>query len=301
MLLLDKQTNDETILSQQQKQISNNSILSAPEGNERFPNSTTTPKGNERFPNSTTTPEGKNRLSPFDPNTADSIQLLQLGLKPFLVRNICRYRRAGGIYQSKEDFAQLYGLSLGEYRRLEPYIRIADEFRPASLFVKRKKFSGQDDQKEGGHKGLSHEKAVERDTLRYPRKLQPGETIDLATADTSLLKRVPGIGSYYARRIVDYRKRLGGFASVGQLDEIESFPEEAKDYLRIDGPSVQRLCINRLSLHELRRHPYINYYQARAITDYRRLHGPIRSMEELQLLPDFPEEAIRRLAPYIEF
>jgi nucleotidyltransferase/DNA polymerase involved in DNA repair len=54
-----------------------------------------------------------------------------------------------------------------------------------------------------------------------------------------------------------------------------------------------------IDANELRQHPYINYYQARAIVDYRRQHGPLKSLKELSLLPDFPDEAIRRLEPYV--
>jgi len=59
--------------------------------------------------------------------------------------------------------------------------------------------------------------------------------------------------------------------------------------------------VNRLTLNELKRHTYINFYQARAITDYRRLHGPIRSLDELRLSKDFSSEAISRLSPYVEY
>ncbi len=235
-------------------------------------------------------------LFSFDPNTADSTTLLQLGLKPFQVRNIYKYRNAGGFFQSKEAFAQLYGLTLGEYKRLEPYIHISDDYLPASQFVKSSRPSVTSGDRQ----------SVSRDTLNYPIKLKEGQTIDLATADTTLLKRVPGIGSYYAREIVRYRERLGGYASLSQLDDIDQFPEKAKAFLRIDSlPShqlpIHRLNVNKLSLTELRRHPYVNYYQARAITDYRRTHGPLKSLDELRLLPDFDERAIQRLAPYVEF
>ena len=47
----------------------------------------------------------------FDPNTADSTQLLRLGLQPWQVRNIYKYRAHGGVYQCKEDFAYVYGLT----------------------------------------------------------------------------------------------------------------------------------------------------------------------------------------------
>ena len=71
-------------------------------------------------------------LSPFDPNTADSTQLLRLGLQPWQVRNIYKYRAAGGIYRTKTDFARLYGLTVKQYRELEPYIRISADYLPAS-------------------------------------------------------------------------------------------------------------------------------------------------------------------------
>lgn len=48
-------------------------------------------------------------LFPFDPNTADSTQLLRLGLRPWQVRSIYKYRARGGVYRRPEDFARLYG------------------------------------------------------------------------------------------------------------------------------------------------------------------------------------------------
>ena len=61
------------------------------------------------------------------------------------------------------------------------------------------------------------------------------------------------------------------------------------------------LKINRLSLNDLKRHPYINYYMARAIVDYRRQQGPIHDLHDLSLLPEFPEDIIARLRPYVSY
>ena len=219
----------------------------------------------------------------FDPNTADSTQLLRLGLQPWQVRNIYKYRAAGGIYRKKEDFARLYGLTVKQYRELEPYIHISADYLPASTLIKEERRT----------------ERYERDTLRYPVKIAEGEHIDLNAADTSLYKKVPGVGSYYSRKIAEYGRRLGGFVSADQLDEIENFPSEAKKYFSVNASDVHQLNVNRLSLNELKRHPYINYYQAKAITDYRRLHGPLHSLDDLRLLPDFPAEAIKRLEPYV--
>ncbi len=218
---------------------------------------------------------------PFDPNTADSTQLLRLGLQPWQVRNIYKYRAHGGIYRSKKDFARTYGMTVKQYRELEPYITISKDYRPAStLFAK---------------------ETHERDTLRFPVKLKEGERVELNTLDTLQLRKVPGIGSYYAREIVRRGQRLGGYYSVDQLDEIDGFPQDAKKYFAVNTAAVHKLNINKLTLQQLRRHPYLNYYQAKAIADYRRLHGNIKSMDELRFCKDFTEAAISRLQHYVEY
>ena len=144
---------------------------------------------------------------------------------------------------------------------------------------------------------------IEHDSVvaHYQVKIKPGEHIVLNTADTTQLKMVPGIGSYFARKVVQYGQRLGGYVSVDQLDEIENFPLDAKDYLVIENAQPHKLNVNSLSLNDLKKHPYISFYQARTITDYRRLHGPLRSLQDLRLSKDFPPEAINRLIPYVTF
>ncbi|CCY66407.1 putative uncharacterized protein [Prevotella sp. CAG:1124] len=223
-------------------------------------------------------------LFAFDPNTADSTELLRLGLAPWQVRNIYKYRASGGIYRKPSDFARLYGLTVGQYKALEPYIRISPDYRPAA----------------GLAVAETHDMYV-RDTLRYPLKLKPGEHVSLNAADTSLLKRVPGIGSGFARAIVGYRERLGGYYSVSQLLEISGFPQSALPYFDIGTARCRRLNVNTATLSQLRRHPYIGFYRAKTIVDHRRLHGIIRSLSELGLYKDFTPEAVDRLSHYVEF
>ena len=232
----------------------------------------------------------------FDPNTADSTELLRLGLQPWQVRNIYRYRAKGGVYRKKEDFARLYGLTVKDYRRLEPYIRISEDYLPASTLV-----GGRGDINDRNYRDYSNYSTYKKDSLRYPVKIRKGEHVVLNIADTAMLRQVPGIGAYYAKEIVRYGKWLGGYVSVDQLDEIDNFPEEAKKYFVIEKSDPQKLNVNKLTLQQLRRHPYINFYQAKAITDYRRLHGNIKSLQDLRFSSDFTDEDIRRLEPYIAY
>ena len=224
---------------------------------------------------------------PFDPNTADSSQLRRLGLQSWQIRNVYKFRASGGIYRKPLDFARLYGLTVKEYRELEPYIRISSDYQPAATLVK-----------EGTTATAKHDTTIVR---RYPQKIDETAHVILNTADTTELMTVPGIGPYFARKIVQYGLRLGGYVSVDQLDEIEDFPTEAKRFLVVERATPQKLNVNKLTLNELKRHPYINFYRAKDITDYRRLHGPLQSLNDLRLSRDFPPEIIARLAPYVEF
>ena len=237
-------------------------------------------------------PEKEYELFDFDPNTADSTQLLRLGLQPWQVRNIYKYRAAGGRYNKPKDLARLYGLTLKQYKRLEPYIKIEKEVMAADVY-----------------KTLDNETPIQKDTslAAYPIKLMEGEQININTADTNDLKRIPGIGSYYAKRIISFRQRLGGIANVHQLLEIQGFPGSSLKYMTVGQPSntqrlpVTQIRINHLDVKRLSRHPYIRYVQAKEIMNHRRLRGPIKKADDLRRLPSFTNEEVERLEPYIDY
>ena len=227
---------------------------------------------------------------PFDPNTADSTELLALGLAPWQVRSIYRYRAKGGVFRSREDFGRVYGLTQKQYRELAPYVRIGADYQPYDYANNRAPYP------------TTHRQAMGSASVRhYPTKLRQGEHIELNEADTTQLMKVPGIGRYYAKEIAFRRKYLGGFYSAEQLLEIADFPKETLSYFEVNPAEVHRLNVNKLSLNELKRHPYINYYQAKDIVDYRRLYGPIHNIEELKLMKDFTNADFERLKHYIEY
>ena len=67
-------------------------------------------------------------LAPFDPNTADSITFVHLGIRPYIARNILHYRAKGGKFRTPESFAKVYGLSPEQFKLLKPYITIGDNY-----------------------------------------------------------------------------------------------------------------------------------------------------------------------------
>ncbi|MCH5310660.1 MAG: helix-hairpin-helix domain-containing protein [Prevotella sp.] len=226
------------------------------------------------------------RLFFFDPNTASAQELLMLGLKPWQVRSLLKYRIHGGEFRKPEDIGKLYGLSAKQYKTLLPYVRIdREQFMPASMIVEKDPYEPV---------------YTSKDTFPRQHKIGVGETVDISIADTSALKTVPGIGSYFARKIVYYRNELGGYVSVGQLDEINDFPQEAKKFLVVKNAAVKKININKASLVQMKRHPYMGFFRAKKIIDYRYEHGMIRNIEELADNKHFTHEVIKKLTPYVE-
>lgn len=239
-------------------------------------------------------PEVKRESFPFDPNTADSSQLLRLGLTPSMVRGIYKFRSMGYCYSAPEDFARVPGMTRGLWSHLKPLIRIAPEFQPVEL--PKRGFSITSSSLE---KTVSDTSSAINHTQQT--KLKEGEKIDLNTADTTLFKRIPGVGSYYARQLVFYRDKLGGFVSLDQIEEIEGLTPLATNYLKIEAQQIRKIAINKASKNQLIYHPYLRLKRARAVWDYRHAHGPIQHAETLLTLPEFTAEDVQRLLPYLDF
>ncbi len=164
-------------------------------------------------------------------------------------------------------------------------------------------------QKRTDHITQSHDNKNER-KYNYPQqeKLKDSEFITLNETDTTQWKKVPGIGSSYATRIIKYKEKLGGFTSIDQLKEVYGIDEELFDkissYIHEESNSAHKcakLKINKLEFKEILAHPYIDYEQTKAIVNLRKRIGKISSMEELAMLIEFTSDDIGRIKPYLEF
>ena len=143
---------------------------------------------------------------------------------------------------------------------------------------------------------------VEVKSVRYTAKSRPPEPLDLNMADSTELVRLPGIGASTAMKIIRYRERLGGYTEITQLAEIDGLPDSLmKWFIITDTIPVRRIAVNKATLAELRRHPYIDFYQARAIVEFRNERGTIKSPEQLSFMEEFTAQDLIRLKPYLDF
>ena len=100
--------------------------------------------------------------------------------------------------------------------------------------------------------------------------------VDLNRADSAALDDLPGIGAWYAKRILAYRAELGGYSFPEQLLDIYRFDREKFDALAdlvcCSPPAPYALWS--LPADSLQRHPYIRSRQAaRSIVLFRE-HTP---------------------------
>ena len=64
---------------------------------------------------------------------------------------------------------------------------------------------------------------------------------------------------------------------------------------------IDSIIFNELSVQQLMKHPYLNFYQAKAINEHRRNKGDLHSFDELSHLEGFRPTDLDRLRPYISF
>lgn len=160
----------------------------------------------------------------FDPNTVSVEDLCRLGFTPKQAQSIDNYRKKGGRFRRKGDFARSYVVSDSVFRRLEPFIDIP--------------------------------------------------LVDLNLADSADFDALPGIGGWFASKMIEYRDRLGGYSYKEQLMDIYRFDKEKfdglSDLVTVSASHVRAYPLWSLPADSLGRHPYIgNAETARAIVLFR--------------------------------
>jgi len=100
--------------------------------------------------------------------------------------------------------------------------------------------------------------------------------LDINQADSVALLDLPGIGPYFAGKMVQYRRQLRGYSTVEQLLEIWHFDQEKLDALRdlitCSPPAPYPLWT--LPEDSLAQHPHISRAEAHSIVLYRQHHAP---------------------------
>jgi len=135
------------------------------------------------------------------------------------------------------------------------------------------------------------------------RKVFEYDVININTADTTAFIALPGIGSKLAIRIINFREKLGGFYTVGQIGEVyglaDSVFQKIRQYLQLKDPLIKKININTATVDQLKAHPYIKYNIANAIIAYRNSHGPFLNIEDTKKIMLITEEWYNKTSAYL--
>lgn len=232
------------------------------------------------------------RLFKFDPNGLPVEQWVLLGLSERQAGAIHRYEARGGRFRTKADLARMHVVDPELYAQWEPYIQLPDRV-------------------ERGRRAKDGEYPTRRDSTAW-KSGRNGEgpsrkswTVELNTADSAALVTVNGIGPAFARSIIRYRARLGGFISLEQLAEVPILRdkpdalEQIRPKLELDPAAVVLLPINTCTVDELGRHPYMNWKVAKALIAYRQQHGPFRTVDDISDCVLVTDSLKERMRPYL--
>lgn len=210
------------------------------------------------------------RIDPFlfDINQVSSDTLRMLGFPEVSVKSLMTFREKGWKINKVEDLKKTYGITPEFYAFISPWVQIKKMDKP----------------------------------VFQPIISTQVQILDLNTADTIQLEALPGIGMKLAKRIVQYRDRLGGFHSIDQLFEIYGMKpetiEKIRSRLRIETPHRQ-IPVNTCTLKELMVLPYLSHRIASGIINYRTQHGAFQSKEELLKTDLVDADLYSKIAPYI--
>ena len=127
--------------------------------------------------------------------------------------------------------------------------------------------------------------------------------VELNSADSMDLVQLYNIGPAFAKRILKYRARLGGFVEKSQLWEVYGMDSvrynDIAPYVSVNSDGIELIDINSASVDQLKRHPYLDYYQAKAIVRMREQAGLYSDICDLKKVAIIDNETYNKILPYL--
>lgn len=132
---------------------------------------------------------------------------------------------------------------------------------------------------------------------------RPREKTELNQADSADLIKLIGIGPVFAKRIIAYRQKLGGYHSTEQLREIFGMADTTfhllADQITLNASLIRHIDLNQAPYEQLADHPYLKPREVRNIMYYRGKYKQFNSPDEIVQNHLMDSLRFRKLRPYL--
>ena len=213
----------------------------------------------------------KDSLFYFNPNTLADKGWLVLGLPSTKLSVLRNFQKSGAIFKTKTDLKNCFAITDEFYEKVYKYISIPKIKKTETPSIKTKKTK---------------------------------QIVELNQADSLQLISINGVGPFYAKQILKYRKELGGFRNYDQLTKIWGLEnleiQKLKQQTSIDTLHIRKVNVNTIELEQLKLHPYLNYKQAKMILNYRKQHGDFKQVKDIRKIKPISPELFRKIVPYFK-
>lgn len=130
-------------------------------------------------------------------------------------------------------------------------------------------------------------------------------TVEINSADSLELQKIPGIGTVLSRRIVAYRTRLGGFYSTEQLLEVYGIDSlkyaQIKRFITVNSDFVKKISVHQATYRDLIKHPYLDAYLVKHILSYQQKNQTFQDFSALKKSANLYDSLAQKLEPYLDF
>ena len=217
----------------------------------------------DRLPGPEAGPKRPLVTGPIDVQSLDSAGWVAAGLTPKQAASALRYRAAVGGFVNEEVLRRMRVLPKGWMERYGDQLRFPE---PPPTEPTPSKESGRSQQMTTSGEGPSARR----------RAAAPEEPVDLNRTDSLTLLRMKGVGPWVAGRILEARRKWGGFAAPEQLQEALGWDSLANVLLsrfEANAADVVQRCPDSLSASDWQDIPGVSRKEAEVLALYVSLHG----------------------------
>ena len=217
------------------------------------------------------------KLYPFNPNYITDYKGYTLGMKVEEIDRLLRFRESGKWINSAQDFQKVTGVSDSLLNQISPYFKFPD-------WVTNPK--------------------PRKTSFNVSEKAVVNLKSDLNSASFEEILSIESLDPAIAKRIIEYRKKLGGFLDDRQLYDVYGISKEQVRQLQnvysvLSKPKINILNVNTASASDLSTVPFITFQLAREIVNYRLLHTQINDLDELLKIEGITPYKLDRIKLYL--